>query len=178
MKRIKFLMLTLLFVAGLSAQGNPITRDVSYYKTKGYQVFESYRLAIKVPCALEDASNKVAAHYDLHYGGFEQPFNTTAGAFYQIIVRKVPAGYSDLSPKEKEKLQDETMLGGGRDIKVVYLQIAGENIKSYLFEHQKNDVKAKSISFFKGNYIYAFNVMSNDNLTGRFNTLTNNIIFF
>jgi hypothetical protein len=178
MKHFLFLSIFLLSTIGVFSQGKPITKGANYYKSKGYQVFEKYRLAVKVPCVLEDASNRVAANYDLHYGGFEQPFSTTSGAFYQIIVRKIPAGYNNLSIKEKEKMQDDIMLEGGRDIKIVYFQIAEKSIKSYLYEYQNNGIKAKSICFFYGNYIYTFNIISNDNLTWRFNSLTNNIIFY
>lgn len=178
MRRTYLILCILLLSTYTFSQGQPITRDASYYKSKGYQVFEKYRLAIKVPCILEDAANKVAANFELHYGGFDQPFNASYGAFYQLIVRRTPASYSSLSISEKQKLQDETMLDGTRNVEVVYFKLEKGTIRSYLYEHQKNGIKAKSISFFYGDKIYAFNVMSNDQLTGRFNTLTNSIVFY
>lgn len=177
MKRLVFISI-MLFVIGLNAQGIPITKDSKYYKAKGYQVFEKYKLAIKTPCFLEDGSNKVKENYDLHYGCFEQPFNGKNGAFYQIVINKLPAGYNNLTEKEKDKFQDEAILNNDRKTQIVYIEINDKAVKAYVFNYQNNGVNGRAILFFRGNYQYGFNIISNNKLIGRFNYLTNNIIFY
>jgi len=150
----------------------PKDRDAAYYASKGFQIFPQYHLAVKCPVILKDISNQSKANFDFHFGGVEN--NST---FYEIIVINFPLGYNDLSDEEKLKFEDK-FLSENFSGKTVVTEMAGKKIDATVMEYTHKQGQGKGIAFILEGKTFAFNIITNDNLTERFNTLTNNIIFY
>jgi hypothetical protein len=131
-----------------------------------------------VPCVLEDVSSQTKSDFDLNYGGIENENNPSKFAAYQLMVNKLPIGYRDLSPQELSNMIDEWIKNSMKSLEnVKSVKFGYEEIPAYVGESSKNGYAQKGIIFHKENFIYSLTVISNDDLDGRFNTLTNNIKF-
>lgn len=153
-------------------QGKPIPRDAAYYKTKGLQVFPEYRFAVKCDCLLEDTSDQVSGNNDLAYSCLQNTSSKSTVIMTQIIVKRVPGGYANASASKKAEIEASMlrMLGGK---KVAFL---GQN--AVVTDYDNRGITGRAISFIRNGATYTFNMSTNDNLEGHFNSLTNNIIFF
>lgn len=150
----------------------PKDRNADYYISKGFQIFPQYHLAIKCPVKLTDISSKSKANFDLHYGGVEN--NET---FYELIVIDLPLGYRDLTSEEKNKFEQD-FLSEKFSGKTVITEMAGKQIKAKVMEYSHSKGQGKGIAFIFNEKTFAFNVISNNETDRKFNSLTNNIIFY
>lgn len=150
----------------------PKDRDADYYISKGFQIFPQYKLAVKCPVKLTDISSKSKANFDFHYGGVEN--NET---LYEIIVVNLPLGYYDLTVEEKIKLEQD-FLTDKFPGKTVITEMAGKKINANVMEYSHKKGQGKGIAFILDGKTYAFNVISNNQVDKKFNSLTNNIIFY
>jgi len=150
-------------------------KNASYYISKGYQVFKKFNLAIKLPVKLTDMSSQTKSNNDLFYGGFLNKNSESKVVFYQVIINPLPAGYKDLNPSEKKtfeaKLLNEKFPGNKK--KVVFM-----GVNAFVLSYRQNGYSGRSLVFIKYGKIYGFNLMTNDDITSKFNAMTNNIEFF
>jgi len=150
-------------------------KNANYYISKGYQVFQKFNLAIKLPVKLTDMSSQTKSNNDLFYGGFLNKNSETKVVFYQVIINPLPAGYKDLNPSEKKtfeaKLLSEKFPGNKE--KVVFM-----GVDAFVLSYKQNGYSGRSLVFIKYGKTYGFNIMTNDNITSKFNSMTNNIEFF
>ena len=150
----------------------PQNRDITYYKSKGFQVFPQYHLAVKCPVLLTDISNKSKANFDLHYGGVENDAN-----FYELIIFDLPLGYRDLSADEKTKFEIK-FLSDKFPGKTVITEMGGKVISAKVMEYSHQQGQGKGFAFIFEGKVFAFNVIAKTGVSEKFNTLTNNIIFY
>ena len=154
---------------------NPQEKNASYYLSKGYQVFTKYNLAFKFPVKLTDMSSQTKSNNGLFYGGFLNKNSKSKVVFYQVIINHLPAGYKDLNPSEKKtfeaKLLSEKFPGNKE--KVVFM-----GVDAFVLSYKQNGYSGRSLVFIKYGKTYGFNIMTNDNITSKFNSMTNNIEFF
>lgn len=155
-----------------SRQGSPIPRNAAYYKSKGFQVFPEFGLAIKSSCLLEDVSNQMSGDNDLAYGCIQNESSKTAFIMTQLIVKRVPEGYLRASQSKKAEVENKmlTILGGER---IVFLGQSAV-LKNYV----NRGLSSRSISMIRKGSIYTFNMSTNDDLSGQFNRLTNSVKFY
>jgi len=150
-------------------------KNANYYISKGYQVFQKFNLAIKLPVKLTDMSSQTKSNNDLFYGGFLNKNSETKVVFYQVIINPLPAGYKDLNPSEKKtfeaKLLSEKFPGNKE--KVVFM-----GVDAFVLSYKQNGYSGRSLVFIKYGKTYGFNIMTNDDITSKFNSMTNNIEFF
>jgi|GEM_PF-4284556 hypothetical protein len=155
--------------------GDPIDRDDEYYRSKGYQIFGKYNLAVKVPVVMEDGSMKTSGDHDFVYGGFVNQNDPEKLTFYQIIINDLPDSYRNFDDSEREEFEknwlEKTM--DGQHKKVRFLEH-----EAVVMEYSQNGYGGRSIMFLRGGRSYGFNVITNDNLTRKFNSLTNKIKFY
>jgi hypothetical protein len=153
-------------------QGTPIPRNASYYKSKGFQVFPEYGLAIKASCLLEDISRQMSGDNDLAYGCIQNENSNTLFIMTQLIVKRVPEGYMHASSSQKVEVENKmlSILGGER---IVFL---GQN--AVLKNYTNRGFSSRSISMIKKGSVYTFNMSTNNDLNGNFNRLTNSIKFY
>lgn len=154
---------------------NSQVKNVSYYLSKGYQVFTKYRLAIKFPVKLSDLSSQTKDNSDFIHGGFLNKDSESKVVFYQVIINQLPAGYKDLNPSEKKtfeaKLLNEKFPGSKE--KVIFM-----GVDAFVLSYKNNRYSGRSLVFIKYGRIYGFNIMTNDDIISKFNAMTNNIEFF
>ena len=117
--------------------------------------------------------------FELNYGGIDNENNDAKKAFYQVMIVRLPVGYKNLPPaalgkKADEKLKDVIKLF--QNVKPI--QFGYENFPRYTGETTIRGYTQKGVFFHRENFIYGLTIISNDNLEGRFNKLTNNIDFF
>lgn len=150
-------------------------KNASYYISKGYQVFQKFNLAIKLPVKLTDMSSQTKSNNGLFYGGFLNKNSESKVVFYQVIINPLPAGYKDLNPSEKKifeaKLLSEKFPGNKE--KVVFM-----GVDAFVLSYKQNGYSGRSLVFIKYGKTYGFNIMTNDDITSKFNSMTNNIEFF
>ena len=92
--KLLFLICLLLFKPFTpSKQGSPIPGNAAYYKSKGFQVFPEYGLAIKPSCTLEDISNQMSGNNDLGViQNYALPFSSVIGTGLCASLRASDAG--------------------------------------------------------------------------------------
>lgn len=166
--------LIVLIFASLLLISFQVPRDAKYYISKGFQIFQQYKLAIKTPCKLEDISDKVKGNFDFCYGGFENKDSNTDFVFYQIMINKFPAGYFNATKEKKKEVEE----------KFLYLTFPGEQKKvvfnglnACIVSYKNQKYNGKALLFIRDGSTYVFNLLGN-NIESRFNALTNNIIFY
>lgn len=150
-----------------------VIRDTKYYKSKGFQVFEDYGFAIKCPILLGDISNKMSGNFDFCYGGIENPNSAENFAMYQVLINNFPDGYRNATLEEKKRIEDKFLNNTFPGVKE---KVIFEKMNAVVIKYQSNNMPGRSLMFIRGNKSYVFNLISNDNITARFNQLTNNII--
>ncbi len=150
-------------------------KDENYYKAKGYQVFPAYSLAIKVPVTLKDVSLQSKDNSDLNYAGMADENSKEKRAFYQVIINKLPEGYSALSTSEKAAYNEKlyASMPPGKQ-KVVF---GVEKLTAFVMPFTKNGMTGKGIVIIRNGYNYGFTIITNYQFTERFNSLTNSIEF-
>lgn len=144
-------------------------KDENYYRQKGYQVFPEFKLALNFPCLLEDVSMKTPGNNDLSLG-------CTVGndVVYQVMIKKFPAGYRNTNKEEKQKIEDKFFAAFNLDKEYVIFN----NIKAAVISYEHNGLMGKSLVFISGEQSFVFNLMCSDDINSRFNSMTNNIIFY
>jgi len=155
------------------ASGSQV-KNASYYLSRGYQVFAKYNLAIKFPVKISDLSNQTKDNSDFIYGGFLNKDSESKVVFYQVIINQLPAGYKDLTTSEKKtfeaKLLNEKFPGNKE--KVVFM-----GVDAFVLSYKNNGYSGRSLVFIRNGCVYGFNIMTNDDITVRFNSMTNSIEF-
>ena len=144
-------------------------KDEAYYKSKGYQVFSEYHIAVKCPATLKDASNQSNDDFDFNYSGIAND------KFYQIMIIKISAGRKDMSKQEYENFLKESFgnQGGGK-----HVLWGDEELPAYLLpDYTQNGYKGRGIAVANNGMIYTFNIMTKGNLDSDFNSFTNNVKF-
>lgn len=150
----------------------PKDRDSSYYRSKGFQFFSQYHLAVKCPVILTDISSESEANFNFHYGGTDSD-----NSFYEIIVIHLPLGYKDLKEEEQHKFE-QNFLYEKFSGKSVVTEIDGAKINAVVMEYDHQRGKGKGIAFIFESKLFGFNTISNANLSKKFNSFTNNIVFY
>lgn len=169
------LSLLLVFISTLSFSQ---THDAAYYRSKGYQVFERFDLAVKAPVKLFDISDQAQGDFAMNYGGVVDDGKSTMAA-YQIIVTNLPHGYLDYSESEIRVLVDNLIrdkVSGFNNVKKIYF--GEDDCPGYYMETSIYGYKQKSIMFYRDGHIYALSVISNYQLEQRFYQFTNGVKFF
>ena len=172
MKHIK--IIGLIMFASLFLVSFQIPRDAKYYLSKGFQVFQQYNLAIKTPTKLEDIADKVKGNFDFCYGCFENKESKTDFAFYQIMINNLPTGFINASPERKKEFEEKFLYNTfqGEQKKVVF-----NGLNACVVSYKYQNYNGKVLLFLKGSNTFVFNLMGNE-IEGRFNALTNNIVFY
>lgn len=153
-------------------------KDASYYRSKGYQVFERFNLAVKAPVKLFDISDQAQGDFAMNYGGVVDDGKSTMAA-YQIMVTNLPHGYLDYSESEIKNLVDDLIkarVSGFNNVKKIYF--GEDDCPGYSMETSIYGYKQKSVMFYRNGHIYAVSVISNYQLEQRFNQFTNGVKFF
>ncbi len=164
-----------LIMANLShAQQNPIPKDASYYQAKGFQTFAEFNFAIKCPCSLSDVSHRSPGDNDLSYGCVMNENSDAKLIMYQILVKKIPAGYQDATPEKKKEVEEKLFSTFGGNKKIVSFN----NVNAVIVSYSNKGITGKAMAFIKNGATFTFNLMTNDGLEEKFNSLTNNIKFF
>ena len=174
MKKLALTLLSVIILACADAQ----THDASYYRSKGYQVFERFRLAVKAPVKLFDISDQAQGDFAMNYGGIVDDGKSTMAA-YQIMITSLPHGYLDYSESEIKVLVDNLIkdkVSGFNNVKKIYF--GEDDCPGYSMETSIYGYKQKSVMFYRNGHIYAISVISNYQLEQRFNQFTNGVKFF
>jgi tetratricopeptide (TPR) repeat protein len=152
-----------------------VYRNKEFYEIKGYQVFSEYNVAVKCPCVLKDGSQETSQNHNFNFGCVENEHLKSESIFYQLIINKFPDGYKDLSDDKKKetwfKLRDGLKKAGSSQ------DVVFKNTDAVVINYKHNGLDGRSILFVRGNYNYAFNVITNNQIDSKFNYLTNNIEF-
>jgi hypothetical protein len=147
----------------------PTGKDAAYYKSKGYQIFAEYQVAVKCPATLQDISKRSKEDFDLNYAGH------TDDSFYQVMIFKLPAGRADMS-KEEEKAFMKDMFSRSQGGKSVVW--GDEELPAYLFDdYVQKGLDGRGIAVSRNGKVYAFNVITKGDLNVKFNAFTNNVRF-
>lgn len=174
MKKLALTLLSVIILACADAQ----THDASYYRSKGYQVFERFDLAVKAPVKLFDISDQAQGDFAMNYGGIVDDGKSTMAA-YQIMITNLPHGYLDYSESEIKVLVDNLIkdkISGFNNVKKIYF--GEDDCPGYSMETSIYGYKQKSVMFYRNGHIYAVSVISNYQLEQRFNQFTNGVKFF
>lgn len=155
-----------------------ITKDISYYKSKDYQIFSDYGFVIKAPCVLKDISMQSQGDFALNYGGIFNEDNPSKLVAYQLTIVQLPASYLHMSLSEqnrvKEKLESQIQkIGIFKEVKVGH-----EAYDGYLVESTKDSYKLKGEMFIKDDLIFGLTIITNDDIESKFNSYTNSLKFF
>ena len=154
------------------------THDASYYRSKGYQVFERFDLAVKAPVKLYDISDQAEGDFAMNYGGVVDDGKSTMAA-YQIIITNLPHGYLDYTESELKNIVDDLLkarVSRFNNVKKIYF--GEDDCPGYYVETSIYGYKQKSVMFYRNGHIYAVSVISNYQLEQRFNQFTNGVKFF
>jgi len=147
---------------------NQVLKNADYYKSKGYQVFSEYDLALSCPCNLEDGSTQISEQYDFNYGCIENQNSKSNLVFYQILINKLPFEYKNLGAIEKEDFENKMLnLSGIKECKGF---VFCDSINTKVCDYTKGEFSAKAMFFVWNGRTYIFNLITNDNLEGKFNT--------
>lgn len=169
------ILTSLLFCRSIYAQS---TKDASYYRAKGFQVFPEYGFAIKAPVSLEDVSSIYDGGFALNYAGI-QDGDSSGSCFYQIIIDKLPIGYKNYSEREiKSRVKDllKEQMSSFHMVQQIYF--SDYSYVGYVGETSYNGKKQKGVMFYRDGCIYTMTAISNSLLETRFNAFTNAIKFF
>lgn len=154
------------------------TKDAAYYRSKGYQVYESLGFAIKGEIRLEDISSRANTDFTLNLGGIEDA-NTSRQCFYQLMISALPIGRKDLSEATVTSMVDKKLkeaMSSFRNVKAI--RFSENAYQGYYGETSHNGMAQKGVMFYRDGYVYALTAISNYNLEQRFNVFTNAIVFF
>jgi len=144
----------------------PIEKNEAYYKSKGYQVFSEYQLAVKCPTLLRNISGQSSENFDFNYAG------NTNNVFYQVAIIKLSADRKKMSKSEYKELFESR--GGGK-----YVLWGEEELPAFLLnDYVQNGYRGRGIAVGVNGMIYTFNVMSKNNIDADFNSFTNDVYFF
>lgn len=174
MKKIIITFFTALLITCTFGQ----TKDASYYRAKGYQVFSQQRVAVKAPVVLQDVSRQASGDFALNYGGVEDE-NKPSMAFYQFMVSDLPAGYGDYTESQLQEIMGElikSMTSSFTNVKNV--RFGDEGCVGYVGDTQTQGYKQRGLVFYRKGHTYAVTVITNYQLEQRFNKFTNGIKFF
>ncbi len=164
----------IVFLITATAQQPPIPKDASYYRSKGYQVFAEFKFAVKCPCMLSDISQRISGDNDISYGCIVNENSDFHLIMYQILVKRVPQGYFSATTERKNQIEENlfnTMPGSKQ--RVVY-----NGVNAVVVSYESKGRTGKAIAFIKNGATFTFNLLTNDALEEKFNSLTNNIKFF
>ncbi|MFN8323676.1 MAG: hypothetical protein U0T74_13525 [Chitinophagales bacterium] len=94
--------------------------------------------------------------------------------FFQVIVNNLPDGYYNATQQEKDEFKDKffTKFSLQNPKKVVF-----KRLDAIVSDFVKNGYSGRGIAFIYNNKTYAFTVITNNDLTSKFNQLTNRIEF-
>lgn len=176
-----FLITFILFSCNSNRNSNSSSNQTDIIKNYDSElhVFKEYGISIKTPCVLKDVSSQAHSDFDQNYGGIDNEYDKDKMAAYQFIVVKLPIGYKNLSQSTLEKKVDTILKGLAQTFQnSKSIRFGYENYPGYVVETIHNEYNQKGIFFHRENFIYGLTIISNDNLEGRFNKLTNNIDFF
>lgn len=154
------------------------TKDAAYYRSKGYQVFNQFGVAVKAPVQLLDVSRQAEGDFALNLGGIEDE-NKSTMAFYQFIVSALPAGYRNYSESQMQEMMDDqlkTMTRSFTNVKKVYF--GEEGCIGYVGDTKTQGYMQRGLVFYRKGHTYAVTVITNYQLEQRFNKFTNGIKFF
>ena len=154
------------------------TKDAAYYRSKGYQVFSQFGVAVKAPVQLQDISRQAEGDFALNLGGIEDE-NESTMALYQFIVSALPAGYRNYSESQMQEMMDEqfrTMTASFTNVKKVYF--GEEGCIGYVGDTKTQGYKQRGLVFYRKGHTYAVTVITNHQLEQRFNKFTNGVKFF
>jgi len=174
MKKKSIIFIFLILISTTFAQ----TKDASYYRSKGYQVFSQQRVAVKAPVLLQDVSRQASGDFALNYGGVEDE-NKPTMAFYQFMVSDLPAGYRDYTESQLQEIMGDmikSMTSSFTNVKKVY--VGEEGCIGYVGDTQTQGYKQRGLVFYRKGHTYAVTVITNYQLEQRFNKFTNGVKFF
>lgn len=135
-----------------------------------HQTFPEYQFAIKCPAILKDASKQSNDDFEFNYAG------GIGDTFYQIMIVRVPAGRKDMTKEQYKSFLKETFGKQGSGKHVLWGE---EELPAYLLDdYIQNGYKGRGIAVARNGMIYTFNIMAKDNIDSKFNSFTNNVIFF
>lgn len=172
--KVQFALCIFIIIIGYSAFSQSI-KDASYYKSKGFQVFPDYSLAVKMPVILKDVSGQTKEHHDCNYGAMADEYSKEKRAFYQVIIDRLPASFGVLSKAEQDAYIDKIYTSStGVTKKVVF---GAEKLTAFVMSFKQNGMTGKGIIIVRNGNNYGFTLITNYKLLERFNTLTNSIEF-
>lgn len=148
-------------------------KNAAWYRSKGYQVFNQYNLAIKTPVRLENLASQSRERHDFNYGGLADSRSESRQAFYQVIINNFPATYRNLPESEKAAFEEDMLKAIPEDAKEISL----EGHRAFVYTYRHNNMRAKSLMLFKNGRTYGFNLITNNNLDGKFEELLKSIHF-
>ncbi len=173
MKKTSIILFSLMLISTAFAQ----TKDASYYRSKGYQVFNQQHVAVKAPVQLQDVSKQASGDFALNYGGVEDENKPTV-AFYQFMVSDLPAGYRDYTESQLQEIMGElikSMTSSFTNVKKV--RFGDEGCVGYVGDTQTQGYKQRGLVFYRKGHTYAVTVITNYQLEQRFNKFTNSVKF-
>lgn len=153
-------------------------KEVTYYKKKGYQVFNKYGFAIKAPCQLKDVSRQTSGDFALNYGGVDNEDSPAKFAAYQLIVTQLPVGFKHMSESDQTVIKKKLLFQAQKMDNYQAVKIGHEGYDGFIMETTHNGYALKGESFIKDDLIFGLTVISNDRLESRFNQFTNSLKFF
>jgi len=161
--------------SGSNFEVSPTIKNESYYKSKGYQVFSDFGFAVKCPVVLKDVSRISNDDFDFNYGGFLNEKSKEKLVFYQITIVKFPVGYKDMPYEEVQKKFMEFINTNAKGEPVRWGE---EEYPASVHDYVHNGYSGRGISVLVEGKVYGFNVITNDDLNAKFNSFTNNVVFF
>ena len=152
-------------------QGEPLPRDATYYKSKGFQVFSDYKLAVKCECTLQDGSRQIKNNYDLAYLCASGSKAAHSRFITQILVKKNPVGLASASATTKRELEEKlfSRLGGKR--------VTFNGQRAIVTDNSTDGTNGRAISFMRNGATFSFIIYADNNLDEKFSKFTNNIFF-
>ena len=174
MKKVAFIILSTLIIVCSFGQ----TKDAAYYRSKGYQVFSQFGVAVKAPIQLQDVSRRAEGDFALNYAGLVDENKPTV-AFYQFIVSSLPVGYRNYTENQLQVVVGEfikSMTSSFTNVKKVYF--GDEECIGYVGDTKTNGYNQRGLIFYRKGHIYALTVVTNYQLEQRFNKFTNGVKFF
>lgn len=152
-----------------------IEKDVDYYKSKSYRIFEDYKLAVNCPVKLQVNPNG-NPNFTLHYSGLDDNRAKNKGAYYEVSI--IDWSYHHSLEVIESKLHHEILPKLLRGSKKTTKLISGEERIVYTKSYRDGVNIGKTLAFIREGVIYIFNVIGNDDISRRFEDFASNINFY
>jgi hypothetical protein len=150
------------------------TKDEDYYRSKGYQIFSKFGLAVKCPVTLQSVPDG-NQNFTLHYGGIDDNERENKGGYYEVCIIDLSYYPSEtIEQKFHHEILPRALAGCEKSI----MTVAEKERTVYIKTYQNGGNDGKVLAFIQDGIVYMFNVIGNDKIIQRFESYTKSIAFY